>query len=91
MLHQNNLIGSVPEAFKALGCIVNVAGNRLLEQGADVPDWERRALADIFAASGGRGWLTKAHWCSAAPVHTWYKVTMHSSAGRPPTAQHAAG
>ena len=74
VLHQNNLIGEVPEAFKDLGCIVNVAGNRLLEQGRDVPASERRALVDVFTASGGGGWFTKAHWCSVAPVHTWYKV-----------------
>ncbi len=56
VLHQNKLVGVVPSSLWELGCIVNLAGNRGLVHGDDVPIVERRALMDLFEATNGQGW-----------------------------------
>lgn len=74
VLHQNRLSGVVPRGFASLGCIVNLAGNPDLEFGDDVPLSERSALATLYQAAGGDGWLSRSKWCSPRPVSQWYKV-----------------
>lgn len=75
VLHQNNLTGVIPTELCSLGCIVNLAGNALLEYGEDVPDSERAVLVDIFRSTKGpTSWVTKHNWASPLPVCRWYKV-----------------
>ena len=76
VLHQNNLRGRVPSALGRLGCIVNLAGNPLLWHGEEVPVEERLALEDLYAATGGHGWVYRTNWCSDRPVAKWYKVSV---------------
>ena len=56
-----------------------MAGNVGLEHGSDVPLAERRALADLFAATGGSSWAIHTRWLSAEPVSQWYKVGVLAS------------
>ena len=77
VLHQNKLSGAVPKALSRLGCIVNLAGNPLLQHGDDVPPVEKQALLDLFHSTGGMHWVCNVGWVdSVAPVSQWYKVTM---------------
>lgn len=74
VLHQNNLAGQVPALFASSGCIVNLAGNPLLEHGEDVPRGERQALADLYERTGGPRWAVKTNWGGPEHVAQWYKV-----------------
>lgn len=56
VLHQNKLTGVVPSTLWDLGCIVNLAGNRGLEHGEDVPLLERQALVDLYRSTHGSQW-----------------------------------
>ncbi len=79
VLHQNKLSGAVPVEFDTLGCIVNLAGNRKLLHGKDVPDDERLALNELHRSTNGAAWCTSTNWNSSLPVSTWYKVGVLAS------------
>lgn len=79
VLHQNNLQGIVPTSLAQLGCIVNLAGNPRLEHGPDVPRLEREALVELFLATKGHQWTSRAYWASSEPVSRWYKVGVLAS------------
>ena len=74
VLHQNKLCGRVPNGFSTLGCIVNLAGNRRLELGPDVPQSEREALMAFYRDSNGCDWVNHKAWGSSSPVSSWYKI-----------------
>ena len=74
VLHQNCLQGRIPRELERTGCIVNVAGNPLLEMGTDVPHNERAALVNLWEATKGYQWSNNTGWCSDEPVSSWYKV-----------------
>ena len=74
VLHQNNLSGQVPAQFASSGCIVNLAGNPLLEHGEDVPLAERQALVELYERTGGPRWVVKTNWGGPDHVAQWYKV-----------------
>lgn len=74
VLHQNRLSGDVPQELNLLQCIVNLAGNPNLHHGPDVPEIERSALCDLYAATNGEGWVCKSGWCGSAATSNWYKV-----------------
>jgi Leucine-rich repeat (LRR) protein len=60
VLHQNKLSGKIPESLIEMGCIINVAGNKKLEYGEDVPEEERNALIDFFRGTkGATSWISK--------------------------------
>ena len=71
--------GAVPIEFDTLGCIVNLAGNRKLLHGDDVPNNERLALNKFYRTTDGTAWCTSTNWNTSLPVSTWYKVGVLAS------------
>ena len=86
LLGRNQLTGTVPPTLAplfppssssfAVTCVTGAAGQY---DGCSLPD--RSALVDLYAATGGPGWLVSANWLSASHPCTWSGVSCGGPAG----------